>query len=349
MITISGSYGEGGGQILRTALSLSSIMSVPVRICGIRANRPKPGLRPQHLTGVLALAELTRAEVAGAGVGSMDVTFVPHGARAGDYRFDVSRIGGSAGSVTLILQTLLPVLALSDGRSHLILVGGTHVPWSPPYHFIAGCFLPAVSRMGLDAEVSISKWGFYPKGGGEARAEILPAERFKPVELMDRGRLVRVSGISAVAGLPETIAARMAKSASELLAGNGVEAEFETVNASSPGQGAFIYISAEFENITLGFSALGERGKRAEAVGAEAASSLLDFIATGSAVEERLADQLLIYMSLAALRGGVSRMSVSRVTGHLLTNAWVIRQLLPEVRIDIDGAQGERGLVEVKT
>lgn len=349
MLTISGSYGEGGGQILRSALSLSAILSIPVRISEIRARRPKPGLRPQHLTAVSALAEVTRAEIGGASAGSLEILFAPHGTRSGSYHFDVSRTAGSAGSVTLILQTLLPVLALSRGRSQLTLVGGTHVPWSPPFDFIASCFLPTAARLGLNASVSVEKWGFYPKGGGEARAEVFPVEGFKPVQLTDRGRLIKVCGISAVAGLPESIAARQAKAAAELLANSELEAAFETFIAPSAGQGTFIYISAQFENITLGFSALGERGKPAEAVGGEAARALLDFIGTGCAVEERLADQLLLYMSLAARAGGVSRMSVSRVTSHLLTNAWVIRQFMPEIIIDIKGVQGESGLVAVRT
>ncbi|HLB24905.1 MAG TPA: RNA 3'-terminal phosphate cyclase [Nitrospirota bacterium] len=344
MIVISGSYGEGGGQILRSSLSLSALLGEPVKILNIRRNRPKPGLRPQHLTSVLAVKELSRGEVTGAEVGSTELAFVPRDVRPGAYDFDVSRITGSAGSVTLILQTILPVLALSHGQSRVTLAGGTHVPWSPPFHFIERCFLPAVGRLGINATVSIERWGFYPKGGGRVVADVTPSAKLVPVDLTSRGRLVGVKLISAAANLPEGIAQRQADAAKGAVAGAGVEPDVEIINAPSPGQGTFVYISAEFENVTLGFSALGERGKRAETVGLEAARDFLGFMEMGACVDERLADQLVLYMALAE---GSSRMSVERVTSHLMTNIWVVGQFLPDVHIKVEGEEGSPGIVEV--
>ena len=291
------------------------------------------------------MAELTRARVTGAEVGSGEVSFAPGPVKPGEYRFDVSKVRSSAGSVTLVLQTLLPALALASGPSRIAIVGGTHVPWSPPYHFIERSFLPAVSRMGVDAETGIARWGFYPAGGGLVEAKVKPSGPLSPADFTDRGALVRVTGLSAVANLPVSIARRQASSAVSLLTGRGMSADIELVEAQSVGQGTFIYLSAEFERMTLGFSALGERGKRAEVVGEEAASALIRFVDSGACVEERLADQLLIYMALAK---GASKMTVSRVTRHLLTNAWVINQFLPDVYINVKGEPGERGEVEVK-
>lgn len=344
MITLDGGYGEGGGQILRTSLALAAILGTPVRIINIRANRPKPGLRPQHLTGLLAMAEVSAGRLSGAAPGSREVVFEPGAVRPGDYAFDVSRISGSAGSVTLVMQTFLPALSMAAGRSMVEVVGGTHVAWSPPFHHFRDCFLPAVARMGINADVEMGRWGFYPRGGGKVSLGVKPCGPLEPLELVDRGALLSVKGLSAVSNLPASIAQRQAASAAGYLKGLGLDADMEVVEAESAGPGTFIYLSAEFTNITLGFSALGERGKRAEAVGEEAASGLARFVDSGACVEEHLADQLIVYMALAR---GASRMSVARITRHLLTNAWVVGQFLPDVRIEVEGAEGGPGRVEV--
>jgi RNA 3'-terminal phosphate cyclase (ATP) len=349
MLNISGSYGEGGGQMLRTALSLSAWLGVPFVISGIRIKRPKPGLKPQHLTALFAAAEITHAEVKGASIGSTEVRFMPGSPRPGKYFFDVSRgaaapgSGGSAGSAMLILQTLLPALAKCGAPSRLRIVGGTHVAWSPPFHFIDRSFLHSLSNMGLHTTLDINRWGFYPKGGGEVEAEIFPS-KFNPVELTDRGKLLGLKIISAAANLPDHIARRQADAALSAIRAHGLDARIELLRVNSIGQGTFVYIDAEFENIKTGFSALGERGKRAESVGMEAGKSFTDYVGSKGCVEKHLADQLLLYM---ALTGGRCAMSVQEITSHLITNAWVIRQFLPGVVINISGKEGWAGTVEV--
>lgn len=346
MLNISGSYGDGGGQILRTSLSLSAWLGIPFRISGIRIKRPKPGLKPQHLAALLAAAEITHAEVKGAAVGSTEAAFMPGNPRPGEYIFDVSRgagAGGSAGSAMLIFQTLLPALAKCGVRSRVRVAGGTHVAWSPPFHFIDRSFLPALSKMGLHATLGIKKWGFYPRGGGEIEAEIFPS-KLTSVELMDRGKLLNLKIISAVANLPDHIARRQADAALSIIRARGLDAEIELLRADSIGQGTFIYMDAEFENIKTGFSALGERGKRAESVGMEAGKSFIDYVDSKGCVEKHLADQLLLYM---ALTGGRCAMNVQEITSHLITNAWVIRQFLPGVVINVSGREKESGTVEV--
>jgi RNA 3'-terminal phosphate cyclase (ATP) len=344
MLVIDGSTGEGGGQILRSSLSLSAILERPVRIVNIRAARPKPGLRPQHLTGLTAIADITRAKVSGAKTGSTEVVFEPGPVRPGRYVFDVSRTTSSAGSVTLVMQTLLPALLHAPGASTAVVRGGTHVAWSPPFHFLSECFIPAVGRIGADAGADIARWGWYPKGGGEASLSVRPLKHLGPVELVERGGLLRVEILSAVSNLPLSIAKRQAATAGEYLRASGIEPSVEIMEAPSYGTGTFVYVSAQFENISAGFSALGERGKRAEAVGKEAASALSRFMGSGACVEEHLADQLVLYMAVA---DGVSRMSVPRITRHLLTNIEVVRMFLPDIDIRVDGIEDGPGTVEV--
>ena len=172
MLSLDGSYGEGGGQILRTALSLAALTGVPVRIEGIRARRSKPGLRPQHLTAVQAVARISQAEVTGAHLGSQALTFKPRTPQGGHYRFDVAETTGSAGAVTLVAQALLPPLLKAEAPATVILKGGTHVPWSPPAHYLSHVFLPALASMGAEVEMTLERWGWYPRGGGEVRLTI---------------------------------------------------------------------------------------------------------------------------------------------------------------------------------
>ncbi len=174
MLNLDGSYGEGGGQILRTSLSFSALLGAPVKIERIRAGRPKPGLRPQHLTAVRALARITGAEVAGAELHSQELTFKPRAPKPGHYLFDVAEKSGSAGSVTLIAQTLLPPLLQGGRPSTLILKGGTHVPWSPTAHYLIHVFIPALARLGAPVTMTLERWGWYPRGGGEVRLSLAP-------------------------------------------------------------------------------------------------------------------------------------------------------------------------------
>ncbi len=341
-LEIDGSIGEGGGQVLRTSLAMSAVLNHPIRMRNIRAGRDRPGLQPQHLACVNALAKITDAEVAGATFGSEQLKFEPRVLRPGNYRFDVAEGRPSAGSLSLVLQAILLPLAFAGGESSVRLLGGTHVPWSPPVHYLQMVYLPTLAEMGLEAYVELNKVGWYPKGGGEIVAEIHPAE-LREIELTERGQWGSINGISAVTNLPLSVARRQQKHAMEILESEGVKASFDSVDMPSPGKGSFVFIQAEFEKSWAGFTALGARGKRAEEVAEEASKECLDFLETDAAIDEHLADQLIPAMALAR---GYSSFTTSKITRHLLTNIWVAEQFLP-VRFHVDGEEGQPGSVSV--
>ena len=345
MLSIDGSFGEGGGQVLRTSLALSAITGRPVRIEGIRAGRRKPGLQPQHLTSVRAAAKVCDAQVEGARLNSQALTFAPRSApQAGSYTFDVAQVakGGSAGSVSLVLQTVLLPLALAEGTSQLTIRGGTHVAWSPPYDYVKRVYLPALARMGIIAKVNLRKWGWYPIGGGEIQATVTGRGRdatLTALALDRRGALLRVRGLSASSNLPKHIRTRQEGAALQALRSNGVNARMEVIDGPSKGVGTVVFVWAESEQCAAGFTSLGERGKPAEQVAQEAAEDLLAYLQGDAALDRYLADQLVLPMALAA---GPSRFSTEVVTQHLLTNAWVMNRFFPG-RVRIEGEEGEPG------
>lgn len=347
LVEIDGSYGEGGGQVLRTALTLSALTGRPLRITEIRAGRTKPGLAPQHLTGLLALADICDASVEGAKLASTEVLFEPSSqARAGDYTFDVSEVahGGSAGSVTLILQALLLPLALASDASKLTIKGGTHVPWSPPYDFVSEVYLPILSRMAVTASCQMVAWGFYPAGGGRVTAEIAPAEGITAIDLTERGALKNVQGRAVACNLKSHIAVRMINRSRNLLSGLEAPCSIAPERVKGKGPGASLFLRAEYENLIVGFSSLGAPKKPSEKVAEEACTELLEHDETGAPATPHLADQLLLP---AALASGRSTLRTSRITKHLLTNMHVIRQFLP-IEIDVEGKEGGPGTVIVE-
>lgn len=346
-VEIDGSYGEGGGQILRTALGLSAVTGKPFTMSSIRAQRSKPGLMPQHLTGVLAVAEVCGANVEGAKLGSTDVQFEPGGqVRPGEYTFDVAEVahGGSAGSVTLLLQSLLVPLALAPGPSNLTLKGGTHVDWSPTFDFVAEVLFPVLGRMGITARAKLVSWGFFPKGGGRINVEIEPTESIEPLVLSERGELKLIHGRAVACNLKSHIAVRMINRARNFLSGLGVPVQVNPERVKAQSTGAALFLRAEYEHVTAGFSALGEPRKPSEKVAEEACTELVEHDEDGAPLTPHLADQLLLP---AAFAPGRSEIRTSRVTKHLLTNAHVIRQFLP-VTIDVEGAEGESGVIGVE-
>lgn len=337
MLVLDGSYGEGGGQILRSALSLAALTGQRFCLEHIRAGRPQPGLRPQHLTAVRAVAQITRAELSGAEIGATRLTFSPRGVYPGQYLFDVAEKTGSAGSVCLIAQTILPVLAFASQPTTVILRGGTHVPWSPPAHYLSQVFLPLVAAMGLRAELALKRWGFYPVGGGEMELQIRPlAAPLQGGRWLTAPRKEDFRALSATANLPAAINERQARTLLELLP---FLSQVEQLQAPSPGRGTFVWLWAP----QAGFSALGAKGKPAEQVATEAAADLQRFLASGAAVDRHLADQLVLYAALAA---GETRFTTEAVTQHLLTNIWVIEQFLP-VKFSLTGALNAPGEVAV--
>lgn len=340
IIEIDGSFGEGGGQILRTSLSLSCLLKKPFRIFNIRKGRKKPGLMPQHLTAVRMAQLISSAKVKGDEIGSTELYFEPQDIKPGEIFYDI----GTAGSTMLVLQTVLPCLAFSGGKSNVILKGGTHVPMSPCYHYVERIFCKFLRRIGITLSLAIEQYGFYPRGGGHIRAEIEPVKEIKPLKILEPGRLLRIEGISGVANLPLSIAERQKEAFLKSISLLTVPAEIKTLSVKSPGQGTFIFIEAVYEDSVAGFSSLGERGKRAERVGEEAGEKLLRHLGTLKALDPNMADQIVLYMSLT---DQTSEFSTSEITGHLITNLWVLKEFL-DIEYSIDGKVGESGTIKIK-
>lgn len=348
MIVINGSYGEGGGQVVRTSLTLSALLGQPIRIENIRARRRKPGLQAQHLTGVRAIAEICDAELEGADLGSFTLTFKPRSSpRVGEYSFDVAeaRKGGSAGATSLVFQTLLLPLAFAAGQSRLTIRGGTHVAWSPPFHYLQHIYLPTLAHLGLEVRAEIESWGWYPIGGGEMTAAIRGRKEghLSGLDLVERGELKRLGGISATSNLPAHIGQRQKKQAGECLRKRGFDPQIEIVDAPSPGQGTAVFLMAEYEHAVAGFSSLGKRGKPAEKVAEEACREFMAYHHSGACLDQHLADQLILPLALAS---GPSAFTTCEITQHLLTNVWVVGQFL-DVRFEIEGEEGQTGKVRV--
>ena len=338
MITIDGSMGEGGGQILRSSLALAIITGTAFQIENIRAKRDKPGLRRQHLTAVKAAAEISDAKLAGADVGSRELSFDPGPVKAGIYRFDV----GSAGSTTLVLQTILPPLLLADAPSEVQLIGGTHNPGAPPFDFLQRAFLPVIDRMGPLVQVDLERPGFAPAGGGRWNVAIDPVRKLKPIELMERGAILHQRCQATIAALPRHIAERELASAAEVL---DWPAECFEVEELPPeyGPGNIVKVSIDSEHISQVFTSFGQRGVRAERVGHDAAEQACRYLEADVPVGDCLADQLLLPMALA----GVGRYKTLPPTRHAQTNMEVIRLFLGVQFSTTEVADGQ-WFVEVK-
>lgn len=326
MIRIDGGYGEGGGQIVRTALALSLVTSKPFSIDNIRANRPKPGLMRQHLTAVNAAARVGNARVQGNTLGSGTFTFEPGPVEAGKYHFDV----GSAGSCTLVLQTILPALLRADGPSELVLTGGTHNPWAPPFDFLQKSFVPLINRMGAALSTGLERPGFYPAGGGRIRASVHPAPGLKPIELPERGRVLSHKASAMVSHLPLSIARRELKVVADKL--QWPEQDLAAVDIkTAKGPGNVLMLEVQSEALTEIFTGFGRRGVPAETVAGRAVASVLEYMSSGAPVGRYLADQLLIPLAMA---GGGEFRTLSP-SGHTTTNIGVIKQFL-DVKIQLN-------------
>ncbi len=354
MITIDGSQGEGGGQVLRSSLALSLVTGRPFTIANIRAGRKKPGLMRQHLTAVNAATEVGRAKATGASLHSTELTFEPGEVHPGEYHFAV----GTAGSATLVLQTVLPALLCAPGPSTLRLEGGTHNPWAPPFDFLVKTFLPLVNRMGPTVEATLVRPGFYPAGGGEFRVTVTPVGNpvghggptppgkttggtpvpqrptlrcgLEPIELLERGKLRRTRAKAMVAHLPLSIAHRELRLIGRKLSLKDRDLKsVELMNSRGPGN--IVTIEVECENLTEVFTGFGQRQVPAETVAEKAVQQARRYLSKDVAVGEYLADQLLIPLALAG-GGAFHTLGLSR---HAQTNIEVIERFL-DVRFEID-------------
>lgn len=320
MLTLDGSQGEGGGQILRSALALSMLTGTPFQIQAIRAGRPKPGLARQHLTAAQAAAQVCSAELEGAEIGSRALAFRPGEVRPGEYRFAV----GSAGSASLVLQTVLPALLTAEGPSALLFEGGTHNPHAPPVDFLQHAFAPLVERMGPRVVIELERYGFYPVGGGRFTAHIEPVPTLQPIELNERGALQRVTAQAIVAGLPHTIGERELAVVGQQL-GLPDEALHLQHLPHGYGPGNVLMLRAEFEQHTALFTGFGERRVRAETVAQRAIDEAQAYLDSPAVADRHLADQLLLPFSLA----GAGSFTTLEPTLHTRTNIDVIQKFLP--------------------
>ncbi len=317
MLTIDGSQGEGGGQILRTSVALSMVTGTPLTIDRIRAGRKKPGLMRQHLTAVLAAAAVGQASVEGAELGSSRLVFQPGAIRPGEYHFNV----GTAGSTTLVLQTVLPALLTADGPSTIVLEGGTHNPFAPPFDFLAKAFLPIVNRMGPAVIATLERPGFYPGGGGKLRVTVNPSLRLARLDLLDRGAIRRRCASAVVAKLPRHVAERELEVVRQRLGLDLTELNILEISGTrSPGN--VVLIEVESEHVTEVFVGFGARGVKAEAVAAQAADQVDCYVAADVPVGVHLADQLLLPLVLAG--GGSFR--TMPLSAHAETNIEVIKR-----------------------
>lgn len=330
MIEIDGSEGEGGGQMLRTALGLSALTGRSFRFENIRARRDKPGLAAQHLTGVKGVAEVCHAMVAEATVGSTALTFEPGMVEAGDYRFDV----GTAGSITLVLQACMLACARTRARTEFDIIGGTNVRMSPPSDYLEHVLFPLLRTIGYEIDVRVPARGFYPQGGGEMIVGMGRGEHVLPLSLEQRGRFIGIDGVCFTQKLPDHVAERMASTARKTLAGHAPAVKLAMDRRQGHSIGAGIFLSAQYERTVLASDALGEKGISSEKLGELAATSLLRKMGSGETLDTHAADQILPYLSMAA---GPSTFLVSELSMHLRTQMELIRRFL-EVRIDAETA-----------
>ncbi|NWG87921.1 MAG: RNA 3'-phosphate cyclase [Hydrogenophilaceae bacterium] len=333
-IEIDGSYGEGGGQLARLAMALAAITGRPLHLTNIRSKRPKPGLMAQHLTALKAVAAISGGELTGAELGATAIRFQPGRIAGGDYRFEV----GTAGSISLVLQALLPVALHADGPCRLTIAGGTDVKMAPPWDYLRLVFLPWLARMGIEIAVESVRHGYYPRGGGEVCLKLAPRKHLKPLLAEAPGPLRAIRGMAHVAHLPLHIPERMAAAARTVLAEFGpVAIEARVLNeAEAFGTGGALVLLAETEHSLLGAATVAQRGVPAERLGEEAALALRAELHAGAAVDVHAADQLLVYLAQAE---GASRFTVRKPSLHAQTVIWLIEQFLP-VRFEVAAKGG---------
>lgn len=340
---LDGSIGEGGGQVLRVAVALSAIISKPLHITNIRKKRSNPGLRAQHIAAVKSVAEACGARVEGLSTGSTEIFFRPGPIRGGVFNLDT----GTAGSTTLVLQSLLPVLAFADKPSSFEIRGGTNNPMAPPVEYLHHVLRPVLGAMGLKWDVELVRRGFYPRGGGQVKGIVNPIQALKPLHMVNPPNIRRVDGLSYTCRLPKHVSERMAMTAERLLAENGYETSIQREALTpddakcSPDPGAGLILYAVGDGYAIGVDRLGKVGIPAETVAKEAVTSLLDELKTGTPVDRHLGDMLVIW---AALAEGPTEYHVSSLTSHTLTSVEVCRHLLG-VEIDVVGERDGRGLI----
>ncbi len=330
-IHIDGSQGEGGGQVLRSSLALSLVTGKPFTIDHIRAKRAKPGLMRQHLTAVRAAAEVGQCDVDNAKIGSVRLDFRPGKVRGGEYSFNI----GTAGSATLVLQTVLPALMLAEEASTLTLRGGTHNPMAPPFDFLQRVYLPLVERLGPKFETTLLKHGFYPAGGGEFRVEITPVKKLSNLELTERGDILERKGRILLACLPKHIAEREKVTILQKTGWSEESVRIETI-AQSAGPGNIVMLESFSNNVTELFTGFGEINVSAEYVAQKAVDQYREYLAADAPVGKHLADQLMLPLGIATWQGsGPSIFRTLQLTQHSRTHVDILKRFL-EIDIKVE-------------
>lgn len=338
MIEIDGSCGEGGGAVLRIATGLSALTSKPVKIFNLRSKRPKPGLMPQHLNSVKAVSQLSDAKLEGLEIGSTELSFQPRTLKPGNYKIDIK----TAGSISLILQAFMIPAAFTGGTVKITIKGGTDLRWSPSIDYLENVTLPILNVMGYNAETKAMGRGHYPKGGGKLEVKIDPTSSLKPINLVE-SNFKSVKGISHAVNLPEHVAIRQARSAEVLIKNAGFDIDIDIEHSdSSFGSGSGIVLWTD-GTIPLAGSSIGERGKKAEEVGRDAAKDLLDQLSGNSALDSYMGDQIIPYLFIA----GNSSITTSKLTQHTLTNIDVAGQFINR-DVLVEGELGKPAFIAVK-
>ncbi len=337
MIEIDGSYGEGGGSVLRIATALSAVTSKPVHITNIRSGRPNPGLMAQHMNAVKAVADLSDASVKGLQVGSTEISFIPKSLSGGIYTIDI----GTAGSISLILQAFMIPAAFSDGPVKIRIIGGTDIRWAPSVDYVENVKLPILRLMGYDAHINIIQRGYYPRGGGILEVEVEPISKLKPLNVSSL-EFDGICGISHSVKLPSHVAERQARSAKKILSDEGYRSEIiikSSEDAIAPGSSIFLWTNGL---TPVSGSSVGKPGKKAEKVGFEAAKQILYHISRRSSVDKYMGDQLIPYMALA----GSSSIKTAELTQHALTNIHITEKFINK-KFHVDGNIGETAIIKI--
>jgi len=321
MLEINGSYGEGGGQILRNAVALATVIQKPIKIKNIRANRPNPGIKAQHYITIKSITELCNAETKNLEIGSSKLTFIPGDFKGGNYKFDI----GTAGSITLVFQALILASLKSKTKTNIRLTGGTDVKWSPTWDYFQNVFIPIIKKTGISVNTQLIKRGYYPRGGGEAVITIDPISEIKPLQLDIEPEFSLVKGIVHIAELSNNISKRIKNATIKTLIRNDLQSDIKIEQNSSLSPGTGITLWAESNDIILGSTVLGERGTSSEEIGKNAATNLLSEIKSNSTLDIHAFDQLLPYMAIAQ---GASSCVVKKMSSHAQTNMWLIKRLL---------------------
>ncbi|MCX6665956.1 MAG: RNA 3'-terminal phosphate cyclase [Euryarchaeota archaeon] len=328
MLNIDGSYGEGGGQILRTAVALSVLTNTPIEITNIRSNRPTPGLKPQHYTAVSCMKTLCNAKTKELTVGSSHITFMPGKLQEGSYTFDI----GTAGSMILVFQTIILGSLHIKKPMTIRLKGGTDVKWAPSWDYFKNVFLPYLKQMGINTDIELLQRGYYPKGGGDAQLTLYPYNKILPFHDETQPNFSHVNGfISITNNLSDHIAERMKHAAIKTLLKKNLSASIIVEKVTSLSEGAGITLWCSSNKTILGSTVLGEKGYPAESVGEKAATELLNEIDTKATLDVYAFDQLLPYMTFARIQGNHVSCRVRLISDHAQTNMWLINQFFKEI------------------